>query len=49
MAKKEIALPEMRDAHKRALEQAALADRRSASAMAMIILEQWLKEKGFLK
>jgi hypothetical protein len=58
MAKKAIAPPEARDAQisfkipsatKRALEQAARADRRSTSAMAMVILEAWLKERGYLK
>jgi len=34
---------------KKALEQAAAADRRPASTLVQIIVADWLKEKGFLK
>jgi hypothetical protein len=34
---------------KRALDAAARQDKRSISSMAMVILEAWLKERGFLK
>jgi hypothetical protein len=56
--KKAVHPPEPRDAQisfkipasmKRALESAARADKRSVSSMALVILEAWLKEKGFLK
>jgi hypothetical protein len=58
MKKKTAAAPEPRDAQisfkipastKEALESAAREDKRSISTMAMVILEAWLKEKGFLK
>jgi hypothetical protein len=58
MKKKTVKLPEPRDAQisfkipsstKLALESAARQDKRSLSAMAMVILEAWLKERGFLK
>jgi uncharacterized protein (DUF1778 family) len=58
MNKKTQPVAEARDAQvsfkvptstKRALERAAASDRRSVSTMAMVILETWLKEKGFLK
>jgi hypothetical protein len=34
---------------KAALDRAAKSDRRTASSLTMKILEDWLKEKGFLK
>jgi uncharacterized protein (DUF1778 family) len=58
MKKKTVAPPEARDAQisfkipnstKRALDAAARQDKRSISSMAMVILEAWLKERGFLK
>jgi hypothetical protein len=58
MKKKTAAAPKPRDAQvsfkisastKLALESAAREDKRSISSMAMVILEGWLKEKGFMK
>jgi hypothetical protein len=58
MKKKTVVSPEPRDAQvsfkipastKLALETAARGDKRSLSSMAMVILETWLKEKGFMK
>ncbi len=58
MKKKIAAPPEPRDSQisfkiptstKLALESAAREDKRSISSMAMVILEAWLKAKGFLK
>lgn len=37
------------EAHKDALEKAAAADRRSVSALLVLIVEKWLIEKGYLR
>jgi hypothetical protein len=34
---------------KRALDEAAKGDRRTTSSLCEIVLEHWLKEKGWLK
>ena len=37
------------ETHKDALEKAAAADRRSVSALLVLIVEKWLIEQGYLR